>query len=114
MRRLVLDTLPYLRITRYVLVGAMLYPSDETAISVHLGDLLIDLVCEAQAQDEIRSDLPPNEVVHAILGPYLSLLLEHIAHSAPGQPQDTRAALAGMERFFDMILSGIAGPNTPT
>lgn len=112
MRQLVVDTLPYLHVTRYVLVRAMLYPSDETAISVHLGDLLAGLVHEAQAQGEIRADMPPTEIVHAILGSYLSLLLEQIAHSTPGQPHDTPAALTGMQRLFDMLLSGIAGPNT--
>jgi AcrR family transcriptional regulator len=110
MHRLVVDTLPYLHITRYVLIGAILYPSDETAISLHLGELLSELVREAQGQDEIRADLPPGQVTHAILGAYLSLLFEQIAHTVPGQPQDTATVPASMERIVDMIFSGIAGP----
>ena len=113
MRQLVVDTLPYLRITRYVLIGAILYPSDETAISVHLADLLIDLVREAQAQNEIRADLLPADVVHAILGSYLSILLEQISRGDPDPPLDPTAAVSGMERLFELILSGIAGSNTP-
>jgi hypothetical protein len=87
----------------------MLYPSDETAVSLRLGDLLIGLVREAQAQNEIRSDLPPDQVVHAITGAYLSVLLEQIAHSTPTDDQDPTIAPATIEQIVDMILSGIAG-----
>jgi AcrR family transcriptional regulator len=110
MQQLVIDTLPYLRITRYVLIGAMLYPSDETAVSLRLGELLIDLVGEAQRQDEIRADLDPGQVVHAVIGAYLSVLFEQIAHNTPAH-QDPTAALETVERIFDMTFSGIAGPN---
>jgi AcrR family transcriptional regulator len=111
MRRMVVDTLPYLRITRSVLIGALLYPSDETSYSLRLGNLLINLVREAQAQDEIRADLPPDHVAHAITGAYLSLLFEQISHDAPsGSPVPTTAP-AVMERIVDMMFTGIAGSN---
>lgn len=106
MQRLVADTLPYLRITRYVLLGAMLYPSDETAFNLRLSDMLIDLVRQAQELGEIRADLDAVEVAHAITGPYLSVVFEQIA-------RQTTAAQAGatVERALDMIFAGIAGTN---
>jgi NADH dehydrogenase len=111
LRQLVLDTLPYLHVTRYVLIGAMLYPSDETAISLRLGDILLDLVREAQLQNEIRADLPPAQVVHAITGAYLSVLFEQIARHTPDRASDSTAVPAIVERIVEMIFSGIAGPN---
>lgn len=106
MQRLVADTLPYLRITRYVLLGAMLYPSDETAFNLRLSDMLIDLVRQAQELGEIHADLDAVEVAHAIAGPYLSVVFEQIA-------RQTTAAQAGatVERALDMIFAGIAGTN---
>lgn len=105
MQELVADTLPYLRVTRYILLGAMLYPSDETAINLRLSDMLNDLVCQAQAMGEIRSDLNAVEVVHAIAGPYLSVVFEQIARQTT-----TSEAGATVERTIDLIFAGIAGP----
>jgi AcrR family transcriptional regulator len=105
MHRLVADTLPYLRITRYVLLGAMLYPSDENAFNIRLGSILAKLVKEAQIRGEIRIDLSPTEIAHAITGTYLAVFFERMARSAPPK------ANASVERMVDMIFEGIAGPN---
>jgi AcrR family transcriptional regulator len=106
MRRLTADTLPYLRITRYVFLGALLYPSNETAFHIRLGSILDRLVQEAQALGEIRADLVPTEVVQAIIGAYFSVVFGHIAHS-----EDTFDACASVERITDMVFEGIAGPS---
>jgi AcrR family transcriptional regulator len=106
MRCLVADTLPYLRVTRYVFLGAMLYPSDETAFHVRLGSILGELVQKAQIQGEIRADLSSPEVVQAITGTYLAAIFEHIAQS-----KATPDAAASVKRIIDMIFVGIAGPN---
>jgi AcrR family transcriptional regulator len=104
--RLVADTLPYLRITRYIFLGAMLYPTEEKAPNIQLGSILGGLVQEAQDRSEICADLPPAEIVHAITGAYLAVFFEHIAHGEP-----TTDAVSTVERIIDMILEGIAGPN---
>lgn len=106
MHRLVVDTLPYLKITRYVLLGAILYPSDETAFNLRLSGILIDLVRRAQAAGEIRPDLNAVEVTHAITGPYLSVVFEQIARQTT-----TAEAGAIVERTIDLIFTGIAGPD---
>ncbi|MBN1579670.1 MAG: TetR/AcrR family transcriptional regulator [Anaerolineae bacterium] len=106
MHALVADTLPYLRVTRYVFLGAMLYPSDETAFHIRLGSILGKLVQKAQAQGEIRADLPPAEVVRAITGTYLAVIYDYIAHS-----QATSDGSTSVERIINMIFEGIAGPD---
>lgn len=104
MRRLVADTLPYLRIMRDVLLREMLYPSGETAISMHLSDMLLDLVVRAQAKGEIRADLNAQEVAYVLLGPYLSVVFAQIARqSTVSEAQET------VEHALDMILTGIVG-----
>lgn len=106
MHRLVADTLPYLRVTRYVFLEALLYPSNENAFHVRLGSILGRLVQNAQDRGEIRADLSPAGVVHAITGTYLAVIFEHIAHH-----EDTPDANASVERIIDMIFEGIAGPD---
>jgi AcrR family transcriptional regulator len=106
MHRLAADTLPYLRITRYVFLGAMLYPIEDKAPNIQLGSILGGLVQEAQRRGEIRASLSPAEIVHAITGAYLAVFFEHIAHA-----ETTLDAVSAVERIIDMILEGIAGPN---
>ena len=106
MRRLVADTLPYLRITRYIILGAMLYPSDENAFNIRLGNILGTLVQEAQRRGEIRSDLSPTEVAHAITGIYLAVVFERITHH-----DAITDASSSVERIVDMVFQGLAGPN---
>lgn len=106
MRRLVADTLPYLRIARYIILGAMLYPADENAFNIRLGNILGTLVQEAQHRGEIRSDLSPTEVAHAITGIYLAFVFERIA-----QHDAIADASSSVERSLDMIFQGLAGPN---
>jgi AcrR family transcriptional regulator len=106
MHRLVADTLPYLRVTRYVFLEALLYPSDENAFHIRLGSILGRLVQKAQDRGEIRADLAPAEVVHAITGTYLAVIFERIAHR-----EDTSDANASVERIIGMIFEGIAGPD---
>ena len=48
MRQLVADTLPYLNVTRYVIVSSMVDPSPEAPTVLGLGDILHRLVMEAQ------------------------------------------------------------------
>jgi len=108
--QLVVDTLPYFQVARYVLLGAMLTPADENAFSLRLSNILIALVREAQAQDEIRADLAPEEVMHAISGAYLSVLLEQIARDTAVHVHNTAAAQEIIERTVDMLFAGIAGP----
>jgi len=107
MRRLVADTLPYLRVTRHVLLGALLYPSDATAFNIQLGDILQPLVRAAQAQQEIRPDLPPADIAHAIIGAYLALLFERIVSEQSSLPGDDPA----LENMVCMLFEGIAGPH---
>lgn len=104
MQRLIADTLPYLRIMRDVLLREMLYPSDETAISMRLSDMLIELVVRAQANGEIRADLNPQEVAHVLLGPYLSVVFAQIARQ-----NTVSEAGETIEHALEMILTGIAG-----
>jgi AcrR family transcriptional regulator len=105
MHRLVADTLPYLRITRYIILGAMLYPSDENAFNIRLGSILSALVQKAQIRGQIRADLSPAEVAHAITGIYLAVFFERITHS-----DAISDANSSVERIIDMIFQGIAGP----
>jgi len=103
MQQLVTDTLPYLRITRDVLLREMLYPSDETAISMRLSDMLIGLIRQAQTSGEICADLNPQEVAYVLLGPYLSVVFAQIARqSTVPEARET------IEHALDMILMGIA------
>jgi AcrR family transcriptional regulator len=106
MRQLVSDTLPYLNVTRYVIVSSMLYPSAETAATLGLGDILHQLVVEAQQRGEIRPNLSPAEVSHAISGAYLAVFLERVSHSEPVAWDDE----PDVSSIVDMLFEGIAGP----
>ena len=106
MRQLVADTLPYLNVTRYVIISSMLDPSPEAPTALGLGDILHALVVEAQQSGEIRPELSPVEVVHAISGAYLAVFFEKASHSqldAWGNDLD-------VARIVDLLFEGIAGP----
>jgi len=106
MRQLVSDTLPYLNVTRYVIVSSMLYPSPEAPASLGLGEILHRLVVEAQQRGEIRSNLSPVEVSHAISGAYLAVFLERVSHSESAARDDE----PDVSSIVDMLFEGIAGP----
>jgi AcrR family transcriptional regulator len=106
MRRLVADTLPYLNVTRYVIVTSMLDPSPDAPTALGLGDILHRLVVEAQERGEIRPELSPVDVVHAISGAYLAVFVEQASHSQL-DPWGNHLAVA---RIVDLLFEGIAGP----
>jgi hypothetical protein len=64
-----------------VLLDALQHLAGEAASTVRLGDILGRLVREAQAQGEIRADLDPSEIAHAIVGAYLATLFEWMARA---------------------------------
>jgi len=106
MRMFVHDTLSFFQVTRYVLLDALQHPAGEAASTIRLGDILGKLVREAQAQGEIRADLDPSEIAHAILGAYLAALFEWVARAQEQPP----APEAMVENIVDMLFEGIAGP----
>jgi hypothetical protein len=109
MRLLIADTVPFLRVTRHVLLETMLHPSDMPSPLVRLNAILADLVSQAQAQGEIRPDLAPSHVAQFITGAYLAAFFSWIADDTADK---TTAAPQGTEVtvFVDMLFAGIAGP----
>jgi AcrR family transcriptional regulator len=106
MRQLVSDTMPYLNVTRYVIVSSMLYPSADAPTALGLGDILHQLIAEAQERGEIRPDLRPVEVARAISGAYLAVFFERASQggaAARGDGPDVAS-------IVDMLFEGIAGP----
>jgi len=108
MRLLVSDTLPFLRVTRYVFLDALQHVAGtgQDVTSLRLGDILRKLVVEAQAQGEIRPDLDPGEIAHAITGAYMAALFSWIATAPPPSP----TSMPLVESIVDMLFEGIAGP----
>lgn len=106
MHRLVADTLPYLNVTRYVIISSMLDPSPEAPSAFGLGDILHGLVLEAQQRGEIRHDLKPVDVVRAISGAYLAVFFEQASHSR----RDPRGDGLDVAQIVDLLFEGIAGP----
>ncbi len=107
MRQLVADTLPYLNVTRYVIISSMLDPSPEAPTALGLGDILHGLVVEAQERGEIRRGLNPVDVVHAISGAYLAVFFEQASHSRLASWGDD----LDVGRIVDLLFEGIAGPS---
>jgi AcrR family transcriptional regulator len=109
MRLLIADTVPFLRVTRHVLLETMLHPSDVPSPLVQLDAILAELVGQAQAQGEIRADLAPSHVAQFITGAYLAAFFSWIADdTAPTKqpaPEGTEITV-----FVDMLFAGIAGP----
>jgi AcrR family transcriptional regulator len=106
MRQLVADTVPYLNVTRYVIISSMLEPSPEAPTVLGLGDILHGLVLEAQERGEIRRELSPVHVVHAISGAYLAVFFEQVSHSERGPWGDN----LDVAQIVDLLFEGIAGP----
>jgi TetR/AcrR family transcriptional regulator, cholesterol catabolism regulator len=107
MRTFVRDTMPFFQVTRYVLLDALQHPAGEAASTIRLGDILGRMVRKAQAQGEIRADLDPSEIAHAIVGAYLAALFEWVARAQEQPP----ASEAMVENIVDMLFEGIAGPH---
>lgn len=106
MRQLVSDTLPYLNVTRYVIVSSMLYPPTEAAAPLSLGDILNRLIVEAQEQGEIRPNLNPIDVTRAISGAYLAVFFERASHGESAAWDDG----PDVASIVDILFDGIAGP----
>jgi len=105
MRMLVNDTLPFLRVTRYVFLDALQHAAGQDTTTVRLGDILRKLVVEAQSQGEIRPDLDPGEIAHAIVGAYMAAVF-----SGTGDPPPPASSMPMVENIVDMLFEGIAGP----
>jgi AcrR family transcriptional regulator len=106
MRMFVDDTLSFLQVTRYVFLDALQHPAGEDATSIWLGEILSKLVVEAQSSGEIRADLDPVQISHAITGAYMAAFFGWIATASPPTP----AAMPMVENIVDMLFEGIAGP----
>lgn len=107
MRMLVSDTLPFMQVTRYVfLVALQQSPGTGQGTSLRLASILRKLVVEAQAQGEIRPDLDPGEIAHAITGAYMAALFSWIAAESNASP----TSMQMVESIVDMLFEGIAGP----
>ena len=106
MRALMTDTLAFLQVTRYILLQAMLHPSNATSPSVQLDAILTPLVDQAQAQGKIRADLDSTAVAGALvdvcLGAFYRLIADDVAVD--------RATLARVEATIEMLFQGIAEP----
>jgi hypothetical protein len=106
MRMFVDDTLPFLQVARYVFLDALQHPTGEDASTIWLGEILRKLVVEAQSSGEIRADLDPFEISHAITGAYMAALFSWVAAQAPLTP----TSMPMVENIVDMLFEGIAGP----
>jgi AcrR family transcriptional regulator len=106
MRMLVSDTAPFVQVTRYVLLDALQHATGTERTDLWLGDILNKLVLEAQAQGEIRADLDPDEIAHAITGAYMAALFSWIETEKPASP----TSLPMVVNIVDMLFEGIAGP----
>jgi AcrR family transcriptional regulator len=110
MRALMTDSLAFLQVTRYILLDAMLHPTEATSPSAHLDAILKPLVQQAQAQGEIRADLDPAAVTGALVGVYLGAFFRLIAAEAVVD----QAVITAVEATLRLLFEGITGPNYPT
>jgi AcrR family transcriptional regulator len=108
MRMLVRDTLPFMRVTRYVFLDALRHTAStgKGSTNIRLGDILQGLVIEAQSQGEIRCDLDPDEIAQAIVGAYVAAVFGQVTAMPPPSPN----SLPMVESIVDMLFEGIAGP----
>jgi AcrR family transcriptional regulator len=108
MRMLVSDTLPFMQVTRYVFLVALQQSSGtgQGTSSLRLANILQELVIEAQAHGEIRPDLDPGEIAHAITGAYMAALFSWIAAASTSSP----TSMQMVENIVNMLFKGIAGP----
>ncbi len=63
---------PFLRVTRRVLLENLLRPSDIPSPIDRMAHILADLVEQAQAQGDVRADVPAGVAAQAILGAHLT------------------------------------------
>lgn len=106
MEILVNDTVPYLQITRQVLLQALLYPTSLPSPVREMEQILTQLAAEAQQLGEIRADLQPEEVARAVVGIYLAAFFAWIAEGRGGED----ALGVQVEAMANMLFEGIAGP----
>lgn len=105
MRALLTDSLAFLHVTRYILLDAMLHPTQASSPSAHLDALLKPLVQQAQAQGEIRADLDPVAVTGALVGVYLGAFFRLIAADAVVD----QAVITAVEATIRLLFEGISG-----
>ena len=110
MRMFVDDTLPFLQVARYVFLDALQHPTGHESSTIWLGEILTKLIIEAQSSGEIRADLDPVEISHAITGAYMAALFSWVAAQSPPTP----TSMPMVENIVDMLFEGIAGPNYGT
>jgi len=106
MRALMIDSLAFLQVTRYILLDAI-HPTGATSPSAHLDAMLKSFVQKAQAQGEIRADVDPAGVTGALMGVYLGACFRLIADDAVVD----QSTMAEVEATIGMLFEGIAGPN---
>jgi len=125
MRLFVADTVPFLQVTRRVLLETLMHPTEVPSPVVYLERTLSGLVEQAQAQGEVRADLDPANVARAVVGVYLSAFFRWISNrQSPAlgniqSPALANCASAGdcmlpdaeVAAMVDMLFDGIAGPN---
>jgi len=103
---LVSETAPVLRVTRRILLENLLHPSKIPTPIAEMETLLIDLVRQAQNQDELRSDLDPPQMTHAIVGAYLAASTFH-------RWLDTDSAYSQSDRALDPIVTALIDSLSP-
>jgi AcrR family transcriptional regulator len=117
MRLFVADTVPFLQVTRRVLLETLMHPTEVPSPVVYLERTLGGLVEQAQAQGEVRADLDPANVARAVVGVYLAAFFRWISNRQ--SPALANCASAGdcllpdaeVATMVDMLFDGIAGPN---
>lgn len=120
MRLFVTDTVPFLQITRRVLLETLMHPTDVPSPVVYLEHILAGLVEEAQAQGEVRAELNPANVARAVVGVYLAAFFRWISEGPSPAPADCPSQFSSAEdgpmpndevaAMVDMLFDGIAGP----
>lgn len=95
--------------TRDLLLEALRHPEDMPAPVVRLEDLFADLVREAQARGEVRSELRPYEVADAVLGVYLAGYVARMSDGEKDGASVERHALS----MLDILIEGTRAPTGP-
>ena len=106
---LVTDNIPLLQVTRRVLLESLLRPGEVPDPIARMESILIELVQEAQAQGDVRTDTGAGSISRWIVGAYLAALAFHrwLRADEPGKPVDGSA----IETSVHMLFEGLAGPN---
>jgi len=104
MELLINDTVPYLHITRLVLVQVLRSPQDVPSPIQEMERLLAELAAEAQQRGEIRSGPAPQHVARALIGIYLAAFFGWVAEGHNRQD----ALGEEIEALADVLFFGIA------